>query len=210
MRPNFSRLSREWGRAWRRYELAGVGRCFLLAGLLLLGLLQISGCEGNRTEQLPAVVRWDRDVGEYCGMVISDQRFAAQAVAPNGRAHKFDDLGCLVNWLEDQSWRAEAKIWVREQSGERWIDARAAHYRERSHSPMGYGFLASDAPAFGPLDFAAVRQASLASRQPGRKGEHPTGSTPAVQENHGGTTMKPGAGMAKGRPMPPHSQGESR
>jgi copper chaperone NosL len=35
----------------------------------------------------------------YCRMIVSDQRFASQIVAPYEDPKFFDDLGCLVNYL---------------------------------------------------------------------------------------------------------------
>jgi copper chaperone NosL len=36
-------------------------------------------------------------------MIISDKRFAAQIRDPQGKAWKFDDIGCAMFWLSQQT-----------------------------------------------------------------------------------------------------------
>jgi hypothetical protein len=59
-----------------------------------------------------------------------------------------------VAWLDGRNEPLDAvEIWVRDPSGERWVDARAARYREGARTPMGYGIeTAND----GALDFDAA------------------------------------------------------
>ena len=136
------------------------------AHLLALAALLLAGCFGDRAERQPVAVTWDRDRDEYSGMAISDRRFAAQAIEPGGKAHKFDDMGCLVTWLERQPWRGEARLWVRDRMADRWIDAERAHWRPGEPTPSGYGFGASLEPGYGALSLADVRL-NVLSRRPG-------------------------------------------
>ncbi len=116
-------------------------RFLLLAPGAALGLPLLSAC--NR-EPLTGPVRvvWDRDTCERCKMIISDKRFAAQIRDPSKRVHKFDDFGCAVFFLEHQQWAAQStEFWVPDMNGgERWLDARQAHYLGGKTTPMGYGF----------------------------------------------------------------------
>jgi copper chaperone NosL len=92
-------------------------------------------------------------------MAISDPSFASQVRDAQGRVHRFDDPGCAVLWLDDQDARAEPReIWVREFSGDDWLDAGEAHFVKVHNSPMGYGRAAQRSPAPGSLDLAQLRE----------------------------------------------------
>jgi hypothetical protein len=76
-------------------------------------------------------------------MIVNDDRFAAALVTPGGDALKFDEVGCLVEYLAANPGAAKAE-WVRGyQSGE-WHDARQAFFVHgpRLHTPMGSGLAA--------------------------------------------------------------------
>ncbi|MBL8921382.1 MAG: nitrous oxide reductase accessory protein NosL [Myxococcaceae bacterium] len=109
----------------------------------------------------PARVVWDRDVCKACSMVISDRHFAAQVRGgPKNAVAKFDDLGCMMKWLDQQPWADEpaTRIWVTRQQDGEWLDGRTARYVSGRTSPMGFNFGAVDPGAEGN-DFAAQRAA---------------------------------------------------
>ncbi len=134
----------------------------MTAVLLLLTLL-LPGCS-NEPETGPGKVRWDRETCTRCAMAISDRHYAAQVRGgPAGqktRVYKFDDLGCAVLWLDQQSWKDDPRteIWVTDHRNGRWIDARTARYVVGKATPMDYGLGAQDDPTEGALDFAAARE----------------------------------------------------
>ena len=90
----------------------------------------------------PGEIRWDQQVCERCTMGIGDDRFAVQVRGgEDNKLYRFDDIGCAVIWLEQQSWKDDAKteIWISNYHGKDWIDARQARFVRVMHSPMGYG-----------------------------------------------------------------------
>ncbi len=143
---------------------------------VLAALLALGGCDRGAGERQPGIVHWDRDRDEFCGMVVSDRRFAAQAIEPGGRVHAFDDMGCLVQWLDGQPWRQEARLWVRDRHADRWIDPEQARWRAGEQTPSGHGFGASLNSDYGTLTFAEVRRGVLARRG---AAAHPSGAPPA-------------------------------
>jgi nitrous oxide reductase accessory protein NosL len=116
----------------------------------------------------PARIAFDRDACEHCGMVITDRRFAAQLRI--GRTpHRFDDVGCALDWLDERPEPSEpTEFWVMDQETREWIDARSASFRAGQRTPMGYGFGASAATHADRVDLEAVR-AAVRERRAGRK-----------------------------------------
>ncbi len=114
----------------------------LLTSVLFLFLL--SGCS-EQTDTGPGEVRWDRETCVRCAMAVSDHNFAAQIrqhiSGQRSKLYKFDDIGCALIWLEQQSMKDDplAEIWVADYRNGMWIDARKAHYVTGKVTPMGYG-----------------------------------------------------------------------
>jgi len=127
-------------------------RFLAVASLVLLG-----ACWGGEKAG-PEDIHWDRDVCELCKMFISDPRFAAEVRGgEKKKLYKFDDIGCAINWLNDQEWASDktAKIWVADSASTRentiWLNAREARYERGELTPMNYGYSATS-PISGAPD----------------------------------------------------------
>lgn len=116
-------------------------------------------------------IKWDRDTCTRCSMVISDRRFAAELRGgPRETAFKFDDIGCAVVWMRDMAkefpWMGEqgTRFWVADAGGigDKWLDARKAHFAGGSISPMAYNFAARAYAEAGSVGFEDMRQHVLA------------------------------------------------
>jgi hypothetical protein len=91
-------------------------------------------------------------------MVISDKHFAAQVRGgPEGQVQVFDDIGCALQWLEAQSWKARAEVWVADYRSAQWLDARQAYYVAGQLTPMNYGLGATSQPLAHSIHFEAAR-----------------------------------------------------
>ena len=134
----------------------------MLVGLFLA--LFFTGCDqkpvGGAVE-----MHWDRDMCVRCQMAISDRKFAVQILNPqNGKAYKFDEIGCAVLWLDEEKipWKEKAIIWVTDAKTGKWIDARKAKYVDGAITPMAFGFAAyteETLPANAKVyDYATVAQ----------------------------------------------------
>ncbi len=95
----------------------------------------------------------------FCNMTISDISYSAQVVLPNNDTLFFDDIGCLVLWLEGQKQKNEMILWV--YSKDRYIDARKAWYSLDEFTPMRYGFGAYSIKKDGYIDFDTMSQKML-------------------------------------------------
>ena len=150
----------------RRRALASTGFAWML--------LALAGCASD-PETGPVEVKWDRDVCERCQMAIGDRRFAVQVREADGALHLFDDLGCSLLWLTANSSvpvasaGSKARIWVRDHTGDRWLDAAEARFSPGHPSPMGFGF-AAFAPGAEGIGLDEVR-ARVEAREEARRGE---------------------------------------
>lgn len=129
------------------------------AWVTLFVALALSACT-QKPATGPGEVRWDRDTCAHCVMAISDRHFSAQVrggpADVDGNLHKFDDLGCAVNWLSAKPWKDDpgVEIWVNDHRDGQWIDARTALYLAGAQSPMDYGLAAQRDAAEGAVNFA--------------------------------------------------------
>jgi copper chaperone NosL len=115
---------------------------FALAGLAL------AGCGSGQAKIAPPTIYYGEDICDQCGMIISDERFAAASVVElsPGRTdtHVFDDIGGML--LYQQSHPAEKVLarYVHDYNTKAWLAAGDAFYvtGETIHSPMGHGVAA--------------------------------------------------------------------
>jgi nitrous oxide reductase accessory protein NosL len=141
----------------------------LMAGLWAVGP---AGCEDAASVQPPEIL-FGQDTCDLCGMIISDDRFAAGlAVQAGGRSETraFDDIGCLLAYEREHADETVAARYVHDFGTRSWRDAETAAYLHsgRLHSPMAFGLaaLATEAEAQAlseeypgdVLDFPAVRE----------------------------------------------------
>lgn len=128
----------------------------------LFTLLFLGGCS-NEPDTGPGKIRWDREVCERCVMAVSDPNFSAQIrggpVGGKQKLYKFDDLGCAVIWLDEQTWKDNPaiEIWVTQHQTGEWIDARSAYYVKDHLTPMNYGLGARVEKAPGALNYEQAR-----------------------------------------------------
>ncbi len=127
----------------------------VLAAALGLSMIAALGsaCKGAND---PADPVWGKEPCAHCAMLVSDRRYAAQAV-DDGDHFYFDDIGCMVLWLEG---RARARSWVRGDGGTTWVDAGRARYGSGAATPMDFGFepQADGAVAWDELRSAVLRK----------------------------------------------------
>lgn len=107
-----------------------------------LAVALLSGCGGGRGPR-PPVIRYDRDVCAQCGMIISDERFAAAYVTKSGEARLFDDIGDMLVY-EKEHGEAVVAYYVHDFRSRKWIPAEAAYYvrGDSVKSPMGWNIAA--------------------------------------------------------------------
>lgn len=82
----------------------------------------------------------------FCHMAISERNFAAEIVRRNGRVHKFDDIGCMINYALEQKVRPNPDVafYVTDYNSLNWIPAAQAVYvhSDQLRTPMASGLAA--------------------------------------------------------------------
>jgi len=102
--------------------------------------------ESNKDTDLaydPGDIDPDTDVCEICGMAIADDQHATQIVLKNERVLKFDDLGDLYVWLDENGDDDVGAKFVRDFDSKEWIQLEDATfvYDEDIATPMGFGVI---------------------------------------------------------------------
>ena len=111
----------------------------LPAGLLLA--VVAAGC-GAGGELGPPEILYGQDICDRCRMVISEERHAAGAHL-GGRELRFDDPGCLREFLDAEGRAGEATSWVHDETAA-WVPVSEAWVviDPQGGTPMASGILA--------------------------------------------------------------------
>ncbi|RMG64382.1 MAG: hypothetical protein D6715_09805 [Calditrichaeota bacterium] len=120
-------------------------RAARLAGLLLwLGFgLVVSGCGKQSSVNKPPEIAFGMDACDECRMIINEARFAAAFRDKEGKAYRFDDIGCMLQYLKKHPVEP-AGLWVKDYRTEAWLPFVGAWFVESKElpTPMAYGIVA--------------------------------------------------------------------
>ena len=109
--------------------------------LVVSTILWSCGNEGAADE--PPTIAYGRDTCDRCGMIISDERFAAGLVSPDGGQSVYDDAGEMIADIQEQG-LGSRRPWVHDYDSATWIDAAQAFFAVGSNvdTPMATGVIA--------------------------------------------------------------------
>lgn len=109
----------------------------IVLSILPLVLFSFTACEVTK----PDPIKLNSDHCDNCGMTISNPKFAAELFTQKGRAYKFDDISCMVDYKNDNKDKSNgASFYVADFLGDNHlIPAETAVYitGENIKSPMG-------------------------------------------------------------------------
>jgi len=136
-----------------------------MRGPALALVVLLAGCAGSAPA--PVAIDTRHDACDGCRMAISDVHFAAQIVARSEEPLRFDDIGCMRDWLEGHGNGPRGAVaWVADHGSGAWVRAADAVYTqvEGRRTPMGSGLLAhADAASRDADPEAAAGQALRAT-----------------------------------------------
>jgi copper chaperone NosL len=129
-----------------RKKVGGIKNLLDLVISFSLSLILLTlGCQ---PENSPVPINSEEDMCEYCRMTIVDLHYAAEIIEKR-KAHKFDDIGCLLAYAQANKLSPEnARIWVMDFDNSTWIKGKEAYFiiSPEIHTPMGYGIVAFKDP----------------------------------------------------------------
>ena len=94
--------------------------------------------KGNDTHKIIEIKANEYPCAE-CNMVIENLAYTAQVSQDNGNTYFFDDIGCVVLWLEKHP-SDVVKVVTKTLDTDEWVAVKDAWYSRTTPSPMGYGF----------------------------------------------------------------------
>jgi copper chaperone NosL len=98
----------------------------ILFVIMLLLTLTACGAEAS-AEPAPPTIHFGEDICEFCGMIISEDRFATAYVTADGHGHAFDDIGDMVqSHLKMQE--DVTAFFVHDHESRDWIRGETAYY----------------------------------------------------------------------------------
>lgn len=112
-----------------------------IGAAMIAVMLVIAGC--GKEQYPPVAINEEVDRCEICNMAIKDDAYATQIITKEGRSLKFDDLGCLNQWREENGSEQIAATYVRDYNSLEWIKYDKAYYVYDAsiQTPMAYGIL---------------------------------------------------------------------
>lgn len=104
---------------------------------LVLSLLFLASCQKGEIE--PVAIA-PEDMCSFCKMAISEKRYAAEFIDSDGQPFKFDDIGCMVNFIKGKGSKDRISVYfVTDFNDRQWIKASDAYYVHSTElkTPMG-------------------------------------------------------------------------
>lgn len=114
------------------------------AGLLLVfifSIFSLAGCQQKAVEPKPPDIAYGRDLCDRCGMIISEERFAAGLQLETGEYLKFDDTGEMIKYISSHPDLGILAWWVHDYESSEWIRGEEAYFVKSASlmTPMGTG-----------------------------------------------------------------------
>ncbi len=119
-----------------------------LYGALVVVVLILAACGGGPARLEPPKIYYGEDVCDQCGMIISDERFAAATIVAVSEGQTdsrvFDDIGgMLLYHLKHPELKVLAR-YAHDYETKEWLPAEESFFvhSEEIHSPMAHGVIA--------------------------------------------------------------------
>ncbi len=112
---------------------------------LMFAALVLAGCAAEEVYQ-PVEIDPEVDVCDVCNMNIAHEFYATELIAKDGKVYKFDDLGCLMKFVNVEKTLSKdeiAKQYVRDVDTGEWVELEDAYYvyYDEIWTPMAHGVI---------------------------------------------------------------------
>lgn len=114
---------------------------FLITSLCILPLI-FAGCSKS-LDAIPPKILAGQDQCDHCFMLINEVKYAAALILKNGEEKRFDDIGCMLAYAEENKVNIKY-YWVNDFKTGKSLPAEKAFFvRSKNEvTPMGSGLLA--------------------------------------------------------------------
>ena len=123
-------------------NLSGLNYLHVWLGIIVF-LLLLTACNSSNAEPTPPTIHPGETICEFCGMIVSEERFAAGYVTKDGQERVFDDIADMIQFHAERHEDVPA-FFVRDFENPVWIRAEKAHYVQSDNitTPMLSGIVA--------------------------------------------------------------------
>jgi len=133
-------------RSSQNFLLSRIYKYFVPPGLfgvaLTFSALVFADCQTRKVEPVALA---SEDMCSFCKMALSEKQYAAELIDSDGQVFKFDDIGCLLNFINKRSINVSgASLFVMDFNQRQWIKADNAYYVRSPDvtTPMNGGIIA--------------------------------------------------------------------
>lgn len=112
-----------------------------LFAILTVMALMLAACGKDKYE--PQAINPELDRCATCNMAVNDDPFATQIVTKEGQSFKFDDIGCMNEWITENGKDKIGAAYVRDYNTKSWVLYDQAYYVHDASfkTPMAYGIV---------------------------------------------------------------------
>jgi copper chaperone NosL len=109
--------------------------------IMIFGMLLLAACGKQNYEVL--AINEEVDICAICNMQVKDDAFATQLTTKDGKNYKFDDIGCMNEWKEQNGTENIGMDYVRDYNDKEWVEFSKSSYvyDETLRTPMAYGMI---------------------------------------------------------------------
>lgn len=116
---------------------------------LLASAVLLTPLFGFAADVQPVPIMPEADECARCRMAVEQPRFASELIAADNQVFKFDDIGCMVEFVKAKGTRMKPPkaMFVNDFFTARWVRLEKATLVKSSfQTPMRYGLLAFESP----------------------------------------------------------------
>ena len=109
--------------------------------ICLCFVFTIVGCGKKDIEAI--AVDEKNDKCDICQIGVMDNQFATEIILDNGKALKFDDIGCMYKWMDNNKNEKTKEKFVRDYNTKDWVPLEDATYvyDKTITTPMAYNVI---------------------------------------------------------------------
>ncbi|EJS64805.1 nitrous oxide reductase accessory protein NosL [Bacillus cereus] len=114
---------------------------YVVLATCLCFLFTVVAC--GKKETTAVAIDEKHDKCDICQIGVMDNQFATEIVLKDGKALKFDDIGCMYKWMEINSGEKTKEKFVRDYDSKDWISLEDATYvyDKTITTPMAYNVI---------------------------------------------------------------------